>query len=81
MSVQISAQVPAFSSFMYIGSIKVGDDGKYCPNITIVKKNCKDEECNPTTGEFMNYAIIAGVASVALVSIALISKKKKFYTV
>lgn len=63
------------------GSIKVGDDGKYCPNITIVKKNCKDEECNPTTGEFMNYAIIAGVASVALVSIALISKKKKFYTV
>ena len=60
---------------------KVGDDGSYCPNITIVKKNCKDSECNPTTGEFMNYAIIAGVASVALVSIALISKKKKFYTV
>lgn len=60
---------------------KVGDDGKYCPNITIVTKNCKDEECNPSTGEFMNYAIIAGVATVALVSIALISKKKKFYTV
>ncbi len=62
-------------------NVKVGDDGSYCPNITIVKKNCKDEECNPTTGEFMNYAVIAGVATVALVSIALISKKKKFYNV
>lgn len=60
---------------------KVGDDGSYCPKITIVKKNCKDEECNPTTGEFMNYAVIAGVATVALVSIAIISKKKKFYNV
>ena len=57
------------------------EEGAIVETINNLKKNCKDEECNPTTGEFMNYAIIAGVASVALVSIALISKKKKFYTV
>lgn len=63
------------------GDIKLGDSGRYCPNITIKTRDCKDEECNPSTGEFMNYAVIAGVATVALVSIVVISKKKKFYTV
>ena len=29
----------------------------------------------------MNYAIIAGVAGISLVAIAVVTKKKKFYTV
>ena len=60
---------------------KVGDDGKACPNIIITKQTCEGKDCNPDTGEFMNYAIIAGIASVALITIVISTRKKKFYTV
>lgn len=63
-------------------NITAGDTGnKFCPNIVIVKKTCTGEGCNPQTGEFMNYAIIAGVCTVALVAVVATSRKKKFYTV
>jgi len=63
-------------------SVTLGDDGKpYCPNFSINKPTCVGEDCNPTTGEFMNYAIIAGVCVVALAAIVIVSKKNKFYNV
>ena len=62
-------------------TVKVGDDGKACPNIIITKQTCEGKDCNPQTGAFMNYAVIAGVASVALITIVISTRKKKFYTV
>lgn len=63
------------------GTITVGDNGKACPNLIITEQKCEGSGCNPETGEFMNYAVIAGVAGVALVVIAVVTRKKKFYTV
>ena len=64
-----------------IAKAVVGDTGKACPNIIITEQKCEGKGCNPETGEFMNYAIIAGVAGISLVAIAVVTKKKKFYTV
>lgn len=62
-------------------TLTVGDSGKACPNIIITEQKCEGKDCNPDTGAFMNYAIIAGVASVALITIVISTRKKKFYTV
>ncbi len=64
-----------------IAKAVVGDTGKACPNIIITEQKCEGKGCNPETGEFINYAIIAGVAGISLVAIAVVTKKKKFYTV
>lgn len=60
---------------------KVGEKGKACPNIIITEQTCEGKDCNPDTGAFVNYAMVAGAAGVALVAIAVVSRKKKFYTV
>ena len=70
-----------FSTDVVKATLVAGDTGKACPNVIITEQKCTGDNCNPKTGAFMNYAVVALVAGVALVVIAVVSRKKKFYTV
>ena len=70
-----------FSNDVVKATLVAGDTGKACPNVIITEQKCTGDNCNPKTGAFMNYAVVALVAGVALVVIAVVSRKKKFYTV
>lgn len=70
-----------FSTNAIKATLTAGDNGKACPNVIITEQKCTGDNCNPDTGAFMNYAMVAGAAGVALVAIAVVTRKKKFYTV
>lgn len=52
----------------------VGDGICYSPTVTITSSN-------PTTGNFMNYALLGGAALLTIGAISLVSRKNKFYHV
>ena len=78
---EICVDGAVFSTDLIKATLTVGDSGKACPNITITEAKCTGDNCNPKTGAFMNYAMVAGAAGIALVVIAVVTRKKKFYTV
>lgn len=80
---EICVDGAVFSSDLVKATLVVGDPdvGKACPNVIITEQTCTGDNCNPDTGAFMNYAMVAGAAGVALVAIAVVTRKKKFYTV
>ena len=78
---QICVDGAVFSTDLIKATLTVGDNGKACPNVTITEAKCTGDNCNPKTGAFMNYAMVAGAAGIALVVIAVVTRKKKFYTV
>lgn len=78
---EICVDGAVFSTDLIKATLTVGDNGKACPNVTITEAKCTGDNCNPKTGAFMNYAMVAGAAGIALVAIAVVTRKKKFYTV
>lgn len=78
---EICVDGAVFSNDLIKATLTVGDNGKACPNVTITEAKCTGDNCNPKTGAFMNYAMVAGAAGIALVAIAVVTRKKKFYTV
>lgn len=78
---QLCVDGAEFSTDVVKATLVAGDTGKACPNVIITEQKCTGDNCNPDTGAFMNYAVVASVAGVALVAIAVVSRKKKFYTV
>ena len=47
----------------------------------IVDESCVGEDCNPKTGDFMNYAVIGVVGVFAVAAIVIARKSAKFYRV
>lgn len=78
---QVCIEGAEFDANTVKATLKAGDTGKACPNVIITEQKCTGDNCNPDTGAFMNYAMVAGAAGVALVAIAVVTRKKKFYTV
>lgn len=78
---EICVDGAVFSTDLIKATLTVGDNGKACPNVTITEAKCTGDNCNPNTGAFMNYAMVAGAAGIALVAIVVVTRKKKFYTV
>lgn len=59
----------------------ISTDNGSCFMPKVILETCTGTDCNPTTGEFTNYIVIGTVSAVALVGLAVASKKKKFYNV
>ena len=77
---EICVDGAVFSNDLIKATLTVGDNGKACPNVTITEAKCTGDNCNPKTGAFMNYAMVAGAAGIALVAIAVVTRRKKFYS-
>lgn len=57
------------------------DGSGTCFQPVIIEESCVGEDCNPKTGDFMNYVVIGVVGVFAIAAIVIARKSAKFYRV